>query len=315
MTSSINTDSIKSLRIILFIVLIILIIWIVYKIIRKKLKNKVDTISFYSGGLGSGKTLICNEEIHKLYFKNLKWYKRKMLFEKIKDFLHIPYVPYDDIEPVLATSIPIIIKKGSKLFHREDVYSVQLTKEHLLLQERLPKKSVIFIDEIGEFASNMGFTEENITKVFNEFVRLFRHYSKGGYIVCNDQCSQNVNYVVKRRMNVVNNLASCYVFWKFAFYYQRKMCISEEIKTIDMRVADNESYSQDNMDFKIRWLKWKGCYDTYCYSDRYNSVPYKKLNVFQCLKCFYLLRCPTDKEKKYQAKTSDIYVDLKKGGK
>ena len=106
--------------------------------------------------------------------------------------------------PLLYSSIPVRVSR------KED--AVILTDKHLLLQEKLVQGSVIFIDEIGSFCSQFDYKAKN-TDVFDEFVRFYRHYTKGGFFVCNDQCSENIVLQVSRRINTVYNLY-CYNWLK-----------------------------------------------------------------------------------------------------
>lgn len=283
--------------------LVALICFLVYKIMRIALKHKVDTITAFTGGLGSGKTLLSTKLALKLYRKNVrKYYTKKKL---ANDFLNLfrkkenkRALSVD--KPKLYSNIPLLINKRNK------IYCERLTTDILLLQERIPLHSVILIDEIGSFASQFDYKEQNIVKVFDEFVRFFRHYSQNGYMVVNDQCSENINLVIRRRLNKVNNLSNCLVLWRFVFYYQRFINVSEEIKTIDNSTAQtNMNDTQDNMNFKVAFLWDKGIYDSLCYSHRYSYVPKidKDNNNFKALKTDKVMRCPKDKEKRYYSKT------------
>lgn len=292
------------MRLLILIILIIIVSFITYKIVRHRLKNKIETITCYTGGLGSGKTLMSVQLALKLYRRNtFRHYTLKKLVCKIKALatfqnpkqLKMSLEKIEREKPLLFSNIPILISKGN--------YSKKLTKEHLLLQERLPLHSVVLLDEIGSFASQFMFKDENVIKVCDEFIRFYRHYTQGGYLVVNDQCSENVNLVVRRRINIVHNLSNCVVLFKhFCFYYDRQISISEEIKTIDQVQDENEADTQDNKVLHFKLLGRRH-YDTYCYSDRYTNVPCYSFTSFEKMKTNSLLRCPKDKEKQYQAKT------------
>lgn len=241
------------------IAVILLIIWL------KSYKIKHDTILAFTGGLGSGKSFLSVNYAIRLYKKNLFAVKLKNFFRKEKKPL-----------PILLSNIPVLIKKN--------IYSYQLTERHLLLQERVPEKSVVFMDEIDSFASQYDFKEKNIVDIFDEFIRLFRHYTQGGYLVVNAQCSENIVLVVRRRLNQVVNLMN---FQKFLCFYRvrvRNISISEEIKTIE------EEDTEDNMTYKIGLIPLNRHYDTYCYSKRYNSVPISPFTAHNQLKTNTLLK-------------------------
>lgn len=296
------SDNAKIALFFIFLVVIVAFVcWLTYVIMRKALKHKVDTITCFTGGLGSGKTLLSTRLAVKLYKKNLRkyYYRKKWLNDFLNFFRKKDKRVLDIDKPVLYSNIPICLDRKKRLF------SVRLDYDVLLLQKRIPLHSVILIDEIGAFANQFDYKDKNIIEVFDEFIRFFRHYSQGGYIVCNDQCSQNVNLVIRRRLNKINNLSSCLVIWRFVFYYQRFINISEEIKTIDNSdILTNDNDTQDNMNFKFAFLWNKKLYDSYCYSHRYSLVPRSDNDVsFNAYKTDVLLRCPKEKEKRFYPKT------------
>lgn len=256
-----------------------------YIYIRHRLKHKVETITAYTGGLGSGKTLLSVDKALSLYHKNHRKWKLK------KWYYHVMHKDgkFIDEEPILLSNIPIRINKN--------LWSTKLKKEHLLLQERIPQKSVVLLDEIGAFASQFDYNQKNVVVVFDEFVRFFRHYVDG-YIVTNDQCSENINLVIRRRINKINNLSNCFVIFHCCFYFSRQINISEEIKTIDTASNEkmNESDTQDNMNFSFKFVFHKKAYDSRCYSVRYDSVPGGILSNFEEKKTHDLLKCPRDKD-------------------
>lgn len=291
----------NDVQLLVLIALLILAAFIAYKVIKYRIKHKIETITCFTGGLGSGKTLMSVDIALKIYRKQIRKWKFKRLklrflnlFRKEKEEFLLP-------KPLFFSNIPVLLNKKRKL------YSHRLTREHLLLQERIPLNSVILLDEIGAFASQFDFKEKNVINVFDEFVRFYRHYTQGGYIVCNDQCSENINLVIRRRVNLVHNLCNCLVIWRFCFFFERMISISEEIKTIDVRSNENdkENDTQNNMVFRFKFLWNKGMYDTYCYSGRYDGVPQGEYHRFKGLKTLALLKCPKDKEKIFAPKTLD----------
>ena len=281
------------MKLLIILGLIALGCWLTYLYIRHCLKNKTETITAYTGGLGSGKTLLSVKKTIKMYRKNVwKYYTKVKLLKKLGLRKNVQLV-----KPLCLTSIPILLNPKTKEF------SIQLTKEHLLLQERLPLHSVVLLDEIGAFASQFDFKEKNVIQVFDEFIRFYRHYTQGGYIVVNDQCSENIVLVVRRRINIVHNLSNCFVFFRhLCWYYDRQITISEEIKTIDTAVDEQRSDTQDNKVLHFCFINPK-LYDTYCYSNRYNRVPLKSFKRYDRLKSETLLKCPKDKEQSFEPLT------------
>lgn len=220
--------------------------------------NTFDTVVAFTGGLGSGKSFMSVDMSVRL----LRRQRRKVWFHNL---LH----PKEKWErPILYSSIPVRVG-------RKEMATI-LTDGHLLLQERIVPNSVVFIDEIGGYCSQFEYRATN-TDIFDEFVRFFRHYTTGGYLVVNDQCSENIVLQVRRRLNTVYNLMAFRIWparWFPLFYTVkvRNITVSEEIKTIE------EQDTEDNMTTYFGIMPPYKRYDTHCYSHRYDRVT-KENNV------------------------------------
>ena len=228
---------------------------------RTYAKRKVDTITAFTGGLGSGKTAESVYLAIRLYKRNLrKARKENAKLKRLKK-------PLNDL-PKFYSNIPVRVSGK--------IYSTPLTEDILLLRKRMPLYSIVLMDEVSLFATQFEYKNPNIIDNFNEFVRLFRHYTKGGYLVVNDQCSENINLWIRRRLNVVQNLSKYYVIpiIHLVIYLKREISISEEIKQV---LTDEDSLNDSNK-VCVKWRpffyrKTLRHYDTYCYSDRYKRVP------------------------------------------
>ena len=93
-------------------------------------------------------------------------------------------------------------------------FCYQLKPEHLLEQERLVLRSVIFITELGKIASQYHWDNENVKEHLDDFISMWRQYSKGGYVVVDDQSSDNVVVNIRRRIGTVINMLHFRKFWK-----------------------------------------------------------------------------------------------------
>ena len=264
------------MKLFVIIVICVLAFILVRLYFKNRLKYKTETITAYTGGLGSGKTFLSVCKVRSLYFWNNLKQKIRKLFKK----------EYREVN--VYSNIPIYVNKKYG-------YSKILTKEHLLLQEKLEGLPILLIDEIGSFASQFEYKNKNVIITFDEFVRFFRHYTKGGYIVCNDQCSENIVLVVRRRLNKIHNLSNFIKLGALVFYYERMINISEEIKTID-QVNDTATDTQNNMQLKFKIVFGiKKYYDTFCYNGRYSGLVNKKGLHHKKLKTNNVLTCPNDK--------------------
>ena len=251
------------------IILIAIGIFILWKIFKSYSLNTFDTVVAFTGGLGSGKSFLSTEMSIKLLRKKRREVKWKNHFRKKGNKLP---------RPLLYSSIPVRISKKEN--------AVILTEKHLLLQEKLVQGSVCFIDEIGSFCSQFDYKAKN-ADVFDEFIRFYRHYTKNGFIVCNDQCSENIVLQVRRRLNTVYNLMG-FRKWFGLFYTVkvRNISVSEEIKTIE------EQDTEDNMTTLFGLMPWFRRYDTHCYSPRYDYVPNGNDQYHETLQKLDILRLP-----------------------
>ena len=253
------------------VLMIGLLVFVLWKLFTSYRLKTFDTVVAFTGGLGSGKSFLSVDMAIKLLRKQrrLVWFKN--LFKKKGEKLP---------RPLLYTSIPVSISKKEN--------AVILTEKHLLLQEKLVPRSVCFIDEIGSFCSQFDFKAKN-ADVFDEFIRFYRHYTKNGFIVCNDQCSENIVLQVRRRLNTVYNLMG-FRKW-FGFFYTvkvRNISVSEEIKTIE------EQDTEDNMTTLFGFLPIRRRYDTHCYYPRYEYVDDGAIQYHESLQKLDILRLPKD---------------------
>lgn len=317
-----SNQDIQNVKTLILIVVIVIAIVILYKWIKHNLKHKDEVITAYTGGLGSGKTAMSVDYVKSQYGKKCRKRKFGMIYLYIKNLIKrknkVDLSAIPEIE--VFSNIPIILKRANRLKNLiriifrmtpiEDTYCKQLKKEHLLLQERLPKGCVILIDEVGAFANQFRFNDANIIEVFDEFVRFYRHYltieelNIEPSMIVNDQCSENINLVIRRRLCVIHNLSNFLHLWRFCFFFERMISISEEIKTVDYKSGQGVGGdTQDNSNFRWKFISSFGCYDSHCHSERYNTVPSGEVYVYERKKANDLLVCPSDRQHRFYPKT------------
>lgn len=254
--------------------LIILIVVVILFFILRPYIIHYDTVLLFTGGLGSGKSLLSSEYALKLLRKN----RLKVLLHNIKPWNWRKKWP----KPQLYSSIPFRVSR------RE--WAIRLTPEHLLLQEAIVPRSVCYLDELDSFANQFDFKLDNILNSFNEFCRLYRHYTRGGYLVTNTQASDNCVLQIRRRINTCLNLMH-FKKWLWIIYTVRirNISLSEELKTVE------EQNAEDNMRLKIGFLPiFMRHYDTYCYAGRYATVPQCPEERYTRLQTNVLIQCPRD---------------------
>ncbi len=282
------------------IILIIIAVIVAWKLITAYRMNTYDTVVAFTGGLGSGKSFL---SVH-MAIKLLRRKRREVWWHNL-------FHKKDKWErPLLYSSIPVRISKKEM--------ATILTDEHLLLQKHIVKRSVLLLDEIGGYCSQFDYKATN-SAVFDEFIRFFRHYVQG-YLVCNDQCSENIVLQVRRRLNTVYNLMGFRkrIFGLFYTVKVRNISVSEEIKTIE------EQDTEDNMTTLIGIMPWIKRYDTHCYEHRYDRVPSAAESVHAQLSTDTILRMSKSKvvtidekiaKEKHEEQQKKVLTNLDESGK
>jgi hypothetical protein len=176
---------------ILFLLLIgaVFIWWKIHKHVYKVSNNSVIC---FTGGLGSGKTLFGVYYALGRVAKRRRQFKWKQRFRKV--FNYASYELYKDSEPLLYSNIPI-----------NSPYFVELTGDHITLERKINEHSVVFIDELGQVASQHDWNKTKVKVNLNEYIRFFRHYIDGSLIVT-DQSADEIAVGIRRRINVIYNL-------------------------------------------------------------------------------------------------------------
>lgn len=241
---------------------------------------KVDNTLMFTGAPGTGKT---NEAV-RMSLKLLKAVRRSVKRQNFKVWLY--NVTHKDKEeyyekPLLYSNIPI------KISNKE--WSQKLKLEHLTLTERQTYKAVTFITEIGKIISRYDHKNPNISDNIDEYVSLYRQFTQGGYFLCDDQSSDNAEVDVRRRLGTIINMLHFNKFWFVYWVKMRNITISEDIKTIEKESVE------DNYRTRLGFFIGKPRYDTYAFSERYNSVPYGNDKTWTKFKTNVIMKVPNDR--------------------
>jgi len=241
---------------------------------------KVDNTLMFTGAPGTGKT---NEAV-RMSLKLLKAVRRSVKRQNFKVWLY--NVAHKDKKeyfekPLLYSNIPI------KISNKE--WSKKLKLEHLTLTERQTYKAVTFITEIGKIISRYDHKNPNISDNIDEYVSLYRQFTQGGYFLCDDQSSDNAEVDVRRRLGTIINMLHFNKFWFVYWVKMRNITISEDIKTIEKESVE------DNYRTRLGFFIGKPRYDTYAFSERYNSVPYGKDKTWTKFKTNVIMKVPNDR--------------------
>lgn len=153
-----------------------------------KREPKKQTINFFSGGLGSGKTFMITRMAVNSY--------------RLSVIIHYLTLKKRPIRQVFS-NYPIRLSKKK--------WSQKLTKMHLLGQIRLPERCIVVLDEASTMFPNQNKKSDEIVTYS---IRWFRHFTNG-MILMADQSIGDIDIAVRRRVNKVYNLSTFRKFWKF----------------------------------------------------------------------------------------------------
>lgn len=265
-----------------------------------------DTITCFTGGVGSGKSFCATKAASSEYTRAL------IVYAVRKPFLRLFKAKPDQL-PIFLSNIPVYLKKRQRLLlwitgNGKQLYSWKLTPDHLMLKAKIPEQSVILIDEFSATLTQFDFRSPNVD-ILDEFFRLCRHYFNGRIIIC-DQCSENIVLQVRRRFNLVHNtirtrsfpFGCSKIFGKFnllSLVSYRLIYISEEIK--DVGKADEKGSETESVQIGIRWAFYllpffRKLYETRAYKHRYDSVPECAPEPYQKSYTNAIVKIPREKQ-------------------
>lgn len=223
---------------------IIIVVIVAYNCLFR-IKLKLQTINFYSGGLGSGKTLQATKTAIKLRNSSILSYYllgKSPILSSIILFILLNILNFAVFKGNFATFIflginilisiliikkrkilkekykirkiysnyPILIKRTKK----EVIYSEPLKKEHLLGIERVEEHSIIVLDEAQIMFPNQK-NRSNPEVIWN--LTFARHFHNSTIIMCS-QSIGNMDIALRRVVNVVYNFSS---FRKILFLFYK----------------------------------------------------------------------------------------------
>ena len=261
------------------IFVIICISLFVWYFILRPYKRHHDNLCVYTGTNGSGKSLESSKDALRIYLKNVRNVKFYNFFHKKKKPI-----------PEFYSNIGFKISRYK--------YAKRLTWQHLLLRKKIVPLSVVFVDELSIFLPQYDIDNVN-RDILVEFFTFFRHYTLGGTFIGNTQNIKKVNAIIRYCISSVYHMSQMKKY--FGIFYIAKC---RNLTMVEDSINIVQGNEEDNMRNVCGFLPiFSKHYDTYCYSERYDSVPSGKEEEYKKLKTGILMKCPTEKTK---SMTKDI---------
>lgn len=237
------------INIIIIVVIVAFLLFIYFKFFKiPKLKNVI----FIDGGLGCGKSFYSVSLAIKLHKKALRKWNIEKYFCKFLGLFSKKYKNKEVEKPLLYSNI--------KLKNYEHVI---LTKDLLTRDIRFNYKSILLIDEFSLFADQQLYKNQDLNEKLQLFFKLFRHETKGGYMVVNSQSINDCHYSFKYILNDY-----FYIHHRIKLPFISILAIRENVYCADNGNVVN--ISNDDVESTLKKVivlnKYYNKYDSYTYS-------------------------------------------------
>lgn len=237
--------------IVLGVIALLLFVW--FKFFKiPKLRNLV----FIDGTLGAGKSFYSVSLAVRLYKRAYRRWRIQKAIGSLAKRLRLKRLGKlaETEEPMLYSNIPL-----------RRVKHVPLTLDLMTRKTRFAYKSVVFIDELSMLVDQFDYKDREISEALREFVKLFRHETKGGYIVLNSQSTSDLHYSFKSSLSDY-----LYIHHKtrlpfFSILSVQEMAYSADKDAHAVVNAENSDI-EENLKIVLVPNKYFKYFDTYCYS-------------------------------------------------
>ena len=170
---------------IVIVLAVLILALIIYWRVRRNFKFlKVPSVCLVTGGVKTGKSLLCVMLSTKDFIKRHRvWWFKKTFFHKREE------------EPLFYTNVWI---NFGKIHHKLDKCIRYISLDHLKREVRFNYKSVIYIQESSLMSDNMDFNDKERNCELSLFNKLIAHETKGGAVYYDTQSPLDNHYSVKR---------------------------------------------------------------------------------------------------------------------
>lgn len=235
-----------------YLIFTLIACFIVWRVMSKFKHPKTGNLVVITGGVKAGKTTYGVSDA-------LTKYRRAVRSWRLRKFFSFGFDKSE--KPLLYSNIPLKCEY------------VPFTLDLLLRKKRFVYGSVIYISEASLLASSMDFRDTELNEILLLFNKLIGHETKGGYLVYDTQCIQDVHYSVKRSISdylYVHHIIKWLPFFLVA--YVREDRYSEDGTVVSTYSEDVEKTLQRVLIPKSIWKK----FDCYCYSAMTDDLPVER---------------------------------------
>lgn len=206
---------------------------------------KSDNLMCFIGSLGMGKTRLASSIAVKRFLFTTKLCGVLRYLPFAYKFFDKQYYP----NAKLYSTIPLMFKNK--------IISVPLTRDIILMKTKIEEGSVVFIDEIGQVASQWQYDNPLVMRNIQCFIRFFRHFVDG-FIVCTDQSETNIVKQIRCRLNKV-------------YHIDKQLKLPFSNRYVFSEMVYNENNSNTMVESIVVWYRFdkRIKYDSRCYSNAY----------------------------------------------
>ena len=240
------------MKVILFLVLVCLIGWLLFKFLSLFKIPKTGALSLVSGGVKAGKSTFAVY----LAYKNIKHRQRSV---KVRNWFR-KFFKRGEMEdiPQLYSNIPL------------SVPYIPLTDDLLLRKKRFIYGSVVYVCEASLVADSMCIKDLEVNDRLLLFNKLIGHELKGGLLIYDTQCINDLHYSVRRCLSeyfYIHHTVKWIPFFLLAYVKENRF--SEDGSVLTTENEDTEVGLKRVIIPKSTWKK----FDCYCYSALTDDLP------------------------------------------
>lgn len=232
------------MKFLIIFIFVCIALFFVFKVLKKFKVAKIGSLCLVNGGVKCGKSTLSVSIALSEYKRRVRYVKISNFFRKIfhKSLLELP---------LLYSNVPLAMP-----------YS-PLTDELLLRKKRFVYGSVIYCQEASLVADSQLIRDMDINQRLLLFNKLIGHETKGGVLIYDTQCVNDLHYSIKRCLSnyfYIHHLTKWIPFFLVAYVEENRY--SDDNSVVNVQDKDVEEKLKRIIIPKRTWKY----FDCYCYS-------------------------------------------------